>query len=74
MMVAGWLLLVVLTLGPIFSAQRREDGTGWFWIVAALLLGPLAGVGYGTSRHASRKVNAEHYEPTHATLAPDNDE
>ena len=62
-MVAGWALLVVLTVGPIFSAQKREGEGGWFWIVAALLLGPLAGVGYYMSRHAMRKVNAAQYEP-----------
>lgn len=63
---AGWALLVVLMVGPIFSAQKREGEGGWFWIVAALLLGPLAGVGYYMSRHAMRKVNEAQYEPKHA--------
>jgi hypothetical protein len=62
-MLAGWVLMVVLTVGPIFSAQKRESDTGWFWIVAALLLGPLAGVGYYMSRHAMRKVQDRHGEP-----------
>lgn len=70
-MLAGWALLVALTVGPIFSAQKREDDSGWFWIVAALLLGPLAGIGYYTSRHAMRKVNTAHYEPKHAAPAAD---
>jgi hypothetical protein len=70
-MLASWVLLVVLTVGPIFSAQKRDGESGWFWIVAALLLGPLAGIAYYTSRHAMRKVNAAHYEPKYATSAGD---
>lgn len=53
-------------VGPIFSAQKREGDSGWFWILAALLLGPLAGVGYYMSRHAMRKVRDPQYEPKHA--------
>lgn len=66
LMLAGWVLLVVLTVGPIFSAQKQEGDGGWFWIVAALLLGPLAGIGYYMSRHAMRKVEEAQYEPRHA--------
>lgn len=66
LILAGWALLVVLTVGPIFSAQKREGDSGWFWILAALLLGPLAGVGYYMSRHAVRKVRDAQYEPKHA--------
>ncbi len=66
LLVAAWLLIVVLTVGPIFSAQTRDGESGWFWIFAALLLGPLAGVGYYTSRHAMRKVREAQHEPKHA--------
>ena len=57
---AVWLLVVALTVGPIFSAQKREGESGWFWIVAALLLGPLAGLAYYTSRHAMGRVEQRH--------------
>ena len=52
----AWLLIVALTVGPIFAAQKNEGESGWTWIVAALLLGPLAGLGYYMSRYAMRKV------------------
>jgi hypothetical protein len=55
-----WLLWAVavaafafLTFGPMFDAPRRGDG-GWTWIIAGLLLGPLSGVAYYTSRHGLR--------------------
>ena len=63
---AGWALLVALTVGPIFSAYKREGDGGWFWIVAGLLLGPLAGLGYYMSRHAMRKVEDAQPQPRHA--------
>jgi uncharacterized membrane protein HdeD (DUF308 family) len=65
LLVLGWTLLVVLTVGPIFSAQKHEQDSGWTWILGALLFGPLAGIVYYMSRHAMRKVNAQ-YEPKHA--------
>jgi hypothetical protein len=64
LIVAGWVLLVALTVGPIFGAQKQAGG-GWFWIVAALLLGPLAGLAYYTSRHAMRSVDAAQREARH---------
>jgi RsiW-degrading membrane proteinase PrsW (M82 family) len=64
---AGWVLLVALTVGPIFSAQKRERDGGWFWIVAALLLGPLAGAGYYMSRYAMRRVQKARYLPKHSS-------
>ena len=55
----GWLVLVALTVGPVFSAQKHGDA-GWTWVLAALLLGPLAGIAYFTSRHGMRKVEQRH--------------
>ena len=52
----AWLLLVALTVGPIFAAQKNEGESGWTWIIAAVLLGPLTGLGYYVSRYAMRKV------------------
>jgi hypothetical protein len=55
-LVAGillWAVSLLLTAGPISSAQRRGDG-GWTWIEAAMLWGPLAGVGYYLGRHAQQ--------------------
>lgn len=45
--------LVFLTFGPMFDAPRRGD-SGWTWIVAGLLLGPLSGVAYYGSRRGMR--------------------
>ena len=66
MVMAGWLVLVGLTIGPIFSAEKNGEDAGWTWIVAAILLGPLAGIGYYFSRHAMRKVSAAQHLPRHA--------
>ena len=65
LVVLGWCLLVALTVGPIFSAQKHEPDPGWTWILAALLFGPLAGVFYYMSRHAMKKVDSR-YQPKHA--------
>ena len=51
-----WIMLVVLTIGPIFSAQKNEQDSSWTWILAAAVFGPLAGVGYYFSRYAMRKA------------------
>jgi hypothetical protein len=48
-----WLALAILTVGPIFSAHARGE-RGWMWIVAAFVLGPLAGVGYYLARYGER--------------------
>jgi hypothetical protein len=66
LVVAGWVVLVGLTVGPIFSAEKNGEEAGWTWIVAAMLLGPLAGIAYYLSRHAMRKVSRAQYLPKHA--------
>ena len=65
-LLVGWLVLAALTVGPIFSAERNGEDPGWTWIVAAVLLGPLAGVAYYLSRHGMRKAGAAQYQPRHA--------
>lgn len=62
LLLTGWAVLVLLTVGPIFSAQKNEKDSGWPWILAALIVGPLAGIGYYTSRYAMRKVTERHNE------------
>jgi len=46
-------LVVFLTFGPMFDSSRR-GGSTWTWIIAGLLLGPLSGVAYYTSRRGVR--------------------
>lgn len=46
-------LVVFLTFGPMFDSSRRGEST-WTWIVAGLLLGPLSGVAYYSSRRGVR--------------------
>ena len=53
--------MVFLTFGPMFDAPRR-GGNAWTWIVAGLLLGPLSGIAYYSSRRGVRlaaRRNAE---------------
>jgi hypothetical protein len=46
-------LVVFLTFGPMFDSSRRGEST-WTWIIAGMLLGPLSGVAYYSSRHGIR--------------------
>jgi hypothetical protein len=58
---AGTLAILFLTFGPMFDAPRRGRDP-WTWIIAGLLLGPLSGIAYYTSRRGVRMAaerNAE---------------
>jgi hypothetical protein len=70
MFVAGivvWLALAILTVGPIFSTHARGE-RGWIWIVAAFVLGPLAGVGYYLARYGERAAQRRRVCRSPATL------
>ena len=48
-----WTVGVVLTVVPITAAWKRGEN-GWAWIVAALLLGPVAGIMWLLTLHGRR--------------------
>lgn len=52
-LVLFWAAGVAGILLPISAAWKRGE-SGWTWIVAALLLGPVAGVVWLLTRHGKR--------------------
>jgi hypothetical protein len=51
---------VLLALLPLLSDLQDEDGSWVFWLVLALVTGPLAGAFFLLSRHARRRVARRH--------------
>lgn len=64
--VLGVMLWVALGVLPIYLASKREPQTVWFWVLAAVLLGPLAGVAYLLARHGQRRAAQRDYRPKRA--------
>jgi hypothetical protein len=52
-LVVIWGAAVALTVTPITAAWSRGE-SGWGWIVAALLFGPLAGISWLLTLHGRR--------------------